>query len=138
MKNKVVLIKAHFVTEYEELLHKVPSGQYEKGLFRQKMIMETVTEQVEKGTSKSKIDSERLASDLQESINDLNAQGYKIRQILPVISGDYDYLYSNEGISSSPRMFNGTEKIGGGASFGLGYGYSFTDSLIIIAEKKCN
>lgn len=55
MKNKVVLIKAHFVTEYEELLHKVPSGQYEKG------------------TSKSKIDSERLASDLQESINDLNA-----------------------------------------------------------------
>ena len=136
MENKVVLVKAHFAMEYEEVSRRVPSGRYEKGLFSQKPIMKTVTEQVEKGISKSKIDSKRLASDLQDAINDLNVQGYKIRQILPVISGDYNYLYSNEGISSSYSMFTGNEEISGGASFGLGYGYSFTDSLIIVAEKE--
>ncbi|EGQ7759752.1 hypothetical protein WM008_23865 [Vibrio vulnificus] len=135
MKNKVVLVKAYFAIEYDYRVREVPSGQYERGLLGKKPIMTKIKEKIEVGTSKSRIDSERLATDLEIKINELNEQGFTVKQVVPVISGDYDYLYSDEGVTSSLSLFTGNEKITGGASFGLGYGYSFTDSLIIIAEK---
>lgn len=135
MATKVILVKAYFEKEYDYRIREVPSGNYEKGIFGKKPIMTQIKEQIEVGVSKSRVDSIKLAADLEDEISKLNEDGYNVKQILPIISGDYDYLYSDEGVTSSLSMLTGNEKVMGGASFGLGYGYSFTDSLIIVAEK---
>ncbi|MDG3087806.1 hypothetical protein P7F88_17720 [Vibrio hannami] len=133
---KTVLVKAHFEIEYEYVKKRVATGEYERTLLGKKEKYKTVMEKVEKGISKSRIDSLRLAEDLQDAINELNNTGFKVTQIVPVTSGDYNYLYSDDGVSSSYSLFTKTESVSGGGSFGLGYGYSFTDSLIILAETS--
>ena len=88
------------------------------------------------GYSDSEVDGERLAADLQKAMDELSAQGYLVTQVTSVISGGYDYVYQSQGVTSSPRILSDTEAVSGGASFGYGYGFSYTDSLIVVATRN--
>ena len=129
--NKVVLVKSYFVAVGEEVLVEILTGETKKTLFGgEKRVTKNVKQWKQTGFSDCEIDNERLATDLEKVISSLNNDGYKIQSITPIISGKYDY--QAEGISSSARMMRETEAVSGGASFG--YGYSYTDSLIVVAE----
>lgn len=69
--------------------------------------------------SQSKVNAEKLSNDLREAIDELNADGYEVINITPVISGSFDYQHD-------------TIASGG---YGYGYGFSYTDSLIVVAKK---
>ncbi len=77
--------------------------------------------------STCKIDSERLNNDLQQAISSLNQQGYKVIQITPVTSGDFAF---KDHFSDPHLLGNGVSTEGG-----YGYGFSYTDSLIVLAEQ---
>lgn len=133
---KVVLVKAYFAPVGKNVSVKVPTGEKKQGLFGgQKEVMKKEIQWQQTGYSESEIDSQRLVNDLQETINDLNQNGYEVKDIIPIISGGFDYKYQAQGISSSRRVLSETEKVTGGASFGYGYGFSYTDSLIVIANR---
>ncbi|MFT2112707.1 hypothetical protein [Marinomonas sp. 2405UD68-3] len=135
--NKVIYVKAYFAPVGKNVKIKVPTGETKKGLFGgEKEVTRKETRWEQTGFSDKKIDSERLAEDLQIAVSKLNDQGYTITQVTPVISGEYDYKYQAQGVTSSPRILSDGEAVSGGASFGYGYGYSYTDSLIIVAEKN--
>jgi len=134
---KVIYIKASFAPVGKEVTVKVPTCETKKGLFGgEKEIMRKEKQWKATGFSDSKIDGEKLANDLQAAIQELNDDGYNIKSITPVISGEYDYKYQAKGISSSPRLIGNTEAVSGGASYGYGYGYSYTECFIIVASKN--
>ncbi|MDD1796338.1 hypothetical protein LRP50_24770 [Enterovibrio sp. ZSDZ42] len=133
---KIVLVKCYFLPTGKEVTIKVPTGETKSGFFGgEKEIYRKETKWEQTGFSDSIIDSERLAEDLQASIDKLNADGFIVHSIVPLISGDYSYKYQAQGISSSNRLLSETESVSGGASYGYGYGYSYTDSLLVIAKK---
>lgn len=134
---KVVLVKSYFVPIFNEVTIKVPTGETKQSFWCGKKEILRKEKQLEQtGYSDCIVDSQRLAQDLQDAIDILYNEGFKVKTIVPVISGHYDYKYQAQGMSSSTRIFRETEKVSGGASFGYGYGFSYTDSLIVIAEKK--
>lgn len=131
--NKMVLVKSYFAVVGKEVTVEIPTGEIKKGLFGgEKEVTKKEKQWKQTGFSDCKIDSERLASDLERVINLFNNDGYKIQSITPIMSGKYNY--KAEGISSSARIIGNTEAVSGGASYG--YGYSYTDSLIVVAEKN--
>ncbi len=131
--DKVVYIKAYFCPIGKEVNIKVSTGEKKKGLFGgEKDIKKNVKEWKQTGWSDTEIDGERLSEDLKNSIELLNNEGYLVKTVTPVISGAYNYRAQE--VSSSARVFGDTEAVRGGASFG--YGYSYTDSLIVIATKN--
>jgi hypothetical protein len=131
--NKLVLVKRYFAAVGREITIEVPTGETKKGLFGgEKEVTRKEKQWEQTGFSDCKIDNERLATDLEKVINSLNKDGYKIQSVTPIMSGEYDY--QAEGISSSVRIMRETESVSGGASYG--YGYSYTDSLIVIAERN--
>jgi hypothetical protein len=65
----------------------------------------------------SEIDADRLNSDLEIVIKSLNNDGYNIISITPITSARYDM---------------GTI----GTDAGWGYGYSFTEGIIVLALKQ--
>ena len=135
--NKVIYVKAHFAPVGKNVKIKVPTGETKKGFFGgEKEVTRKETRWEQTGFSDKKIDGERLAEDLQIAVSKLNDEGYSITQVTPVISGEYDYKYQAQGVTSSPRILIEGEAVSGGASFGYGYGYSYTDSLVIVAEKN--
>ena len=135
MVNRVVLVKAFFETESQKREPKVANKKLDGWFATVAEVNKKEVQQAEPEFTVSKIDSARLAQDLEIAINKLTIEGYVIQNILPVISGAYDYLFKTEEITSSLSFFTGNEKVFGGASFGFGFGYSYTDSLIIIARK---
>jgi hypothetical protein len=135
--DKVVYIKAYFRPIGKEVTVNVPTGETKKGLLGgEKQVTRKEKQWKATGWSDCEIDGERLAEDLQKSIEVLNRDGFSIKSITPVLSGAYNYKYQAKGITSSPRLLTETEAVKGGASYGYGYGYSYTESLIIHAEKK--
>jgi len=130
---KVVYIKAYFLPLLKEVSVKVSTGETKKGFFgEEKEIKRTEKQFKRTGWSDTKVDGKRLAEDLESSIKNLNSEGYFVKAITPIISGTYNY--KSQGISSSTRVLRETEAVRGGASYG--YGYSYTDSLIIVASKN--
>ena len=117
--NKVVFVKAHFkpVGKYE--IVQVPTG--EKGFLG---VPKTREEKkwVQTGYSDCKIDGERLTQDIQQVIDKLNGDGYEVVSTVPVISGDHQH-----------ETFAGVMAIA--PSGGYGYGFSYTEGVIIIARK---
>ncbi len=135
--NKVVYVKAYFSPVGKNIEIKVPTGETKKGLFGgEKKVTKKETRWEQTGFSDTHIDGERLAEDLQTTINTLSDEGYSITHITPVISAAYDYKYQAQGVTSTPRILSDGEAVSGGASFGYAYGYSYTDSLIVVAERK--
>jgi hypothetical protein len=133
---KISYVKAYFKPIGKEVKVKVPTGEKKKGFFGgEKEVMTEETRWEQTGWSDCEIDGERLSKDIEIAIQSLNQADYEVIAISPVISGNYFYKYQAEGISSSKRFFSETEKVSGGASYGFGYGYSFTEGVTIVAKK---
>jgi hypothetical protein len=66
------------------------------------------------------IDGKQLAQDIADAIVAMNADGYEVVSMLPVISGSYNYRSAES-------------SMGGG--WGWGYGYSYTEGVVIVARK---
>ncbi len=125
--NKVVYVRAHFVPVGENKTVKVPTGEIKTNYFGdEEEVFTTETHWVQTGYSDCKVDSKRLAEDLELAIESLNSSGYEVVSITPVLSGDYDYKahVSTGGVAGN-----------GYGGYGYGYGYSFTESLIVVAKK---
>jgi hypothetical protein len=133
---KIEIVKTHFVKKYKKVPKRINTGKKKKLLFgRTEDIYETIEEDVEDGYSDSIIDSNRLSEDLNKLITKLNEDGFEVVNITPIISGNYQYKWQAQGITSSKRLLSETEKVQGGASYGFGYGFSYTDSLLVHAKK---
>ena len=63
------------------------------------------------------VDGSKLALDVQDKIDSLTVQGFKVKNIIPITSGSYEF-YKN--------MFS---------TNGFGYGFSYTEGLLIYAER---
>ncbi|MGS0682116.1 hypothetical protein ACVBIL_13225 [Shewanella sp. 125m-7] len=111
MKQKIVLVKSYFAKIETDKREEVWAAKPKKSEFEY---------------STCKIDSERLNNDLQLAIETLNNDGYKVVQITPVTSGDFAF---RDHFSDPHFLGNGVSTEGG-----YGYGFSYTDSLIILAE----
>jgi hypothetical protein len=75
------------------------------------------------GRSDCQIDLVQL-EELNTAIKELNTDGYEVVSVTPITSGQYDSHFS-EG--------NGFKKKGMKGSYG--YGYSYTEGLIITAKR---
>jgi len=117
MAYKVTFVKANFQPVGEYKMVQVPTGEKDwRG--REKLITEK--RWVQTGYSDRWVDGKRLAEDLQQIADSLNSDGYEILGMFPVISGQYkDATYPNN--------------IDGG-----GYGYSYTEGVIVISRKAQN
>lgn len=129
--NKIVYVKAYFKPIGEEVSVKVPTGEIKKGFFGDKEIMKKETQWQQTGWSDSQIDGERLSKDVEDAVAQLNADGYEIQTVLPILSGAYDYAlkYRYE------IRHNRTELNPGDQSYVFGYGYSFTEGVTLVAKK---
>lgn len=133
---KTVFVQAEFITLYEEVVVKVPTGETKRGFFgNEKQVTTKIKQLQEKGKSKSIIDGEKLSIDIQLAIEKLTSEGFdKIISITPIISGDYSYKYKEMDISSS-RTMNGSQAVSGSGGYGFGYGFSYTEGVIIMASN---
>nr|WP_232906098.1 hypothetical protein [Pseudomonas syringae] len=129
--NKIVYVKAYFKPIGEEVSVKVPTGEIKKGFFGDKEIMKKETQWQQTGWSDCQIDGERLSKDVEDAVAQLNADGYEIQTVLPILSGAYDYAlkYRYE------IRHNRTELNPGDQSYVFGYGYSFTEGVTLVAKK---
>lgn len=105
-------------------------------MFGEKQVTTKQTRWEQTGWSDCEIDGELFSQKIAEAIQNLNSKGYTIVNLLPIISGSYNYHFQAEGIRSERRILSETEKVSGGASFGYGYGYSFTEGVTIIAKLQ--
>ena len=127
MENKVVYVPAPFKAEGNDVIRKVPTGEKKKGIFGgEKEVTENVMEWVQTGNSNSEIDGEALSNLISKAVSDLNYGGYRVVQIMPIMSGKYDWNSEVDKYQS---------EIQGSYAFGYGYGYSYTEGVTIIGEK---
>ena len=125
--NKVIYVPAYGKPVGKDVTKKVSTGEIKKGLLGgTKEITKEVTEWEQTGNSECKIDGERLSSDMQIAIEELNREGYEIISVTPVISGSYSYHSDAGSIGTG---------LNGGWGYGYGYGYSYTEGVSIIAKK---
>ena len=121
IKNKVVYVSSHKAPYFKTVVERVPTGETKKHLLLGELkLTKDVTKKKQFGHSMSKIDGERLATDIQLAIDKLNNEGYEVVCVSEVVSGNYDSQISQ----------NGHGMFGGG-----GYGYSYTEGVNIIAKK---
>jgi hypothetical protein len=116
MSNKVVYVKANFKPLYGK------SGVL-KAIFGSKQsasLLNPPDGLEHKGWSDSEIDGERFAKDISEAIETLNKEGYEVSIITNITSGAYHSDYSE------------AEK----SSYGLGYGYSYTEGAILVGKRQ--
>lgn len=132
---KTIFIPAHFKPIISDVVENVPTGETKKNWFgSEKQITKREVSQRITGWSDSEIDGERLSNDINSELEKLFAQNIKVISITPITSGNYNYQYSAQGISSSQRVFSETEKVSGGGSYGFGYGYSYTEGVLMCIE----
>ncbi|MBD8567665.1 hypothetical protein IFT86_01400 [Pseudomonas syringae] len=132
--NKIVYVKAHFRPIGEEVTVKVPTGEMTWGLFGTKEETRKEKQWQQTGWSDCEVDGERLSKDIEEAVAQLNADGYEIQTILPILSGAYNYEFKHKDINFPEQM----GASGGGWGYGYGYGYSFTEGVTLIARKIQN
>lgn len=77
------------------------------------------------------VDGHRLASETERALQDLDATGYSIVSIVPVVSGRYDYKkydgrVKKELFTSSPTTAPDTC---------ASWGYSMTDGVMVVARR---
>ncbi|HBV17519.1 hypothetical protein NG800_010970 [Epilithonimonas ginsengisoli] len=132
---KTIFIPAYFKPIIQNVVENIPTGETKKNWFgNEKQVTKRVASQKITGWSESEIDGERLSNDINNEIEKLSSQNFKIISISPITSGRYNYKFSSQGISSSPRFLSDTEKVSGGGSYGFGYGYSYTEGVLICIE----
>lgn len=132
---KTIFIHAHFNPIIRDIVENVPTGETRKNWFgNEKQVTKRVASQKITGWSNSEIDGERLSTDINNEIGKWSSENIRIISISPITSGSYNYQFSSQGISSSPRLLSDTEKVSGGRSYGFGYGYSYTEGVLICIE----
>lgn len=132
---KTIFIPTYFKPIRKDVIESVPTGETKKNwLGNEKQITKKITSQKIVGWSDSEIDGERLSADINKEIEKWTSENIRIVSILPITSGNYNYEFSSQGISSSRRFFSETEKVRGGGSYGFGYGYSYTEGVLICIE----
>jgi len=111
--NKVVFVKAYFSPVGKNEVVKIPTGEKKKRfLGGESDVMREEKKWVQTGFSDSIIDTGRLTKNLQETVEKLNNEGYEIVSLTQIISGQYAYDFRS-----------------------YGYGYSYTDGLMVVARK---
>lgn len=132
---KTIFVPAYFKPILQNVTEDVPTGESKKNwLGSEKQITKKIVSEKIVGWSDSEIDGERLSDDINKEIEKWASKNIRIISILPITSGSYNYQYSSQGISSSPRIFSETEKVSGGGSYGYGYGFSYTEGVLICIE----
>ncbi|HFT3112826.1 TPA: hypothetical protein ACH3IE_004993 [Salmonella enterica subsp. enterica serovar Paratyphi B] len=125
--NKTVYVPSYFQPVYKEVTVKVPTGKTRRFLgiidFEEKINKKEI---VQKGWSDCQIDAERLSEDVNNTINNLNDNGFEVISITPVTSGYWGAKYDSGSIT------NGT----GRGGYGYGYGYSYIEGVLILAKQK--
>ena len=131
---KTVWVKAKFkesgrwVTKKE--LVRTERRFVEKGFFSKKQVEQDVPVYEEKmewkveGVSDKEVDGERFSKDIENAIISVMKEGYIVNSVIPVVSGDYKYDFKAPVINAGDR-----------ASYGWGYGFSFTEGVAIICIK---
>jgi len=113
---KVIHVPAYYAPVLKEFTENVPTGETKKGLLGWESditVKETHYKKV--GDSDCCIDGARLATDLEKVANKLVKMNYEVTSVTPVISGEYKFDKNKDS--------------------GYGFGYSYTDSLIVLAVK---
>ena len=117
--NRTVFIRAPF-----KVVSELKAGEYDRGFFGKQVVEEDIQE-----LSKSEIDGEKLALLVGEAIAELNRNGYRIVSLTPVTSGAFD---SHGNVVRSSDVW---QEVSGAHSISYGYGYSYTEGIIILAER---
>lgn len=126
--DKVIYIPAYGLPITKDIVTKVPTGEvkgYWFGIFKKKVTKKVKTSE-EIGISDSRVDADRLFSDLSQAVEQCNLEGFEVVSVTPITSGDYNYQVQ-EG--------NGLKGHAHKSSYAFGYGYSFTEGLVVIAKK---
>lgn len=104
-------------------------NRVEKGIFNKKLVDQVTPVYEEKkvwkqrAISDSLIDGQKLSELINDAIQSLENEGYEVVSITPITSGKYDYDYEAPIVNAKDR-----------ASYGWGYGYSFTEGVTIFAK----
>lgn len=126
--NRVIFIPAYGLPITKPVKKTVETGEVKKTFFgKEKAVTKTVTDTEIVGESDSQVDAVRLSDDLRKAVEEQNAEGYEVVSVTPIISGDYDYVYS-EGNGKKIHAHKG--------SYGYGYGYSFTEGLTVVVKQR--
>lgn len=111
IKNKVVYVSSHKAPYFKTVVEREPTGETKKHLLLGELeLTKDVTKKKQFGHSRSKIDGERLAKDIQLAIDTLNNEGYEVVCTSEVISGGHSFQSAD-------------------------YGFSYTEGVNIIAKK---
>jgi len=92
--NKVIYVPAFFTPTGENVTKKVPTGEKEIGFFGgEKDVTKDVEVWLQTGHSDCRIDGERLANDITQTVNELNQNGYEVVTVTPVTSGEHKAVW---------------------------------------------
>ncbi|WP_051303511.1 hypothetical protein [Psychromonas aquimarina] len=111
--DKIVLVPAYLGHELKSKTLKIPTGQLHADGELSSTIEETIWLET-KYQSDCQVDSKRLSQDLSDVVAQLNKEGFEVVSIVPVTSGSHH----------ASTVLDG----------GFGYGFSYTDSLIVHAR----
>lgn len=139
--NKIIYLPAPFKAETILQIVKVPTGEYKRGFFGgEKEIIRKEEQWVPTGkVSDSEIDGEQLSREIAHAVRELNMEGYEVTTITPITSGQYFSTFHSQEVESNSVLHSGGDgkiNISGGGSYGLGYGYSHTEGVIILARRS--
>lgn len=138
MAIKSIWVKAPFVEKGYWDTQQVQVGselkEVPKGLLRKKILEEVPVFEEQKisvctSHADKQIDGKEFNKIIEETVSQLDMEGFDIISITPVISGQYD-------------CYDGGVKTGindaalGHSSTGYGYGFSYTEGVSILAKSK--
>ncbi len=133
MSMKSIWVEAPFKEKGRWKTEKVQVGttvkKIEKGLFNKKLVDKVVPVYEDQQTwevlnrSDCEIDGRKFSQNIYETIAELESEGYEVVSVTPVTSGRYAYDYKDPVINAGSR-----------ASYGWGYGFSYTEGVNILAR----
>ncbi len=102
-------------------------------------VYEERQEVVDSGSvSDCRIDGNALATNLKQTIDTLAGEGFEVMSVIPITSGNWNYkthvgqIWKDVGPALTGHVGHGVEPF----AWGYGYGYSFTEGLIVTAVRK--
>lgn len=134
---KTIFIPAQFKPITKQSLVKTPTGERKRNwLGIEKDVYETKLTDTIIRYSDCEIDGNKLTEDVNTELEKWGEKLIRIISLTPISSGRYNYSYNNSKIESSTRVFGNTEKVFGGGSYGFGYGFSYTEGIMICIEVE--
>jgi len=102
----------------------IEAGEYNRGLFGKQTVEEDIIEY-----SDSEIDGDKFSQLIDDAVKKLNNDGYRVTSITPITSGKFNHH------ANVVRTSNVWEDVDGAHVISYGYGYSYTEGVIILGEK---